>query len=184
MAAWTLYTLVLRMYQNGCTDSSLARNYIGLIPIAFPDESLAAIVLNKTNNIKRCSVAAYKINMLLARLFPMIPLVSANTARSSGFRAWIALCASWVCQLLPLFGEPCRAYSALESFERVHVLFVLVLVSANIIFPTTHGAAEQTGTACTARSGYRRVSVRLCISNLLIQLEIVGLERLDFCSEI
>jgi hypothetical protein len=69
--------------------------------MAFPDESLAAIVLNKTNNIKRCSVAAYKINMLLARLFPMIPLVRANTARSSGFRAWIALCASWPCQLLP-----------------------------------------------------------------------------------
>lgn len=29
----------------------------------------------------------------------MIPLVNANTARSSGFSAWIALCASYSCQL-------------------------------------------------------------------------------------
>jgi hypothetical protein len=39
---------------------------------------------------------------LLARLFPMIVFVSAKTARSNGFRAWIALCASCFVSLNPL----------------------------------------------------------------------------------
>jgi len=67
---------------------------IGLIVIGFPGESLADIVLNKTNRIKRCSVAAYRINRLLALLFPMMLFVSANTALSKGLSACIALCAS------------------------------------------------------------------------------------------
>jgi hypothetical protein len=64
--------------------------------IGLPGESLADIVLNKTNRIKRCSVAAYRINRLLALLFPMMLFVSANTARSRGLSAWIALWASYL----------------------------------------------------------------------------------------
>ena len=48
------------------------------------------------------SVAAYRMKADLARLFPMMARVKANTVRSIGFKAWIALCASYTCLLMSL----------------------------------------------------------------------------------
>lgn len=110
---------------------------MGLIVIGFPGESLADMVLNKTNRIKRCSVAAYRINRLLALLFPMILFVSANTALSKGLSACIALCASYVTSAMLDQRGARIAYPSFERLEGVHALFILILVSANIIL-TAH----------------------------------------------
>jgi hypothetical protein len=89
---------------------------IGLIGTGGPVESLAAMVFHRTKTMRRCysdqlavvsgsrsldscwgtilgltSEAVYMMNADRARLFPMIALVSAKVALSSGFNAWIAL---------------------------------------------------------------------------------------------
>lgn len=72
-----------------------------------------------------------------------------------------------------------RPYPASESFERVHALLVLVLVPNKLFVPPDHVREPGLGASDGAV-----VPVRLKVADLLVQLQVVGLKRLDFVSKL
>lgn len=74
------------------------------------------------------------------------------------------------------------AHPPAESFEGVHSFFISCLVFAHII----HAAARRRWewVELRHRPRARILSVALHVSDFLVELQIVGLQRLDLCSEL
>jgi hypothetical protein len=68
-------------------------------------------------------------------------------------------------------------YPTSERLERVHALLVLVLVFAQLLVDPYGGLK-----ACLAGSA-RLIAIALEVPDLLVQLEVVGLERLDLAPQ-
>ena len=82
--------------------------------------------------------------------------------------------------------EPERArergtHSSSERLERIHALLVLAVVLAELLV-AAHDVAEAGLRPCRHRAGI--VAVRLEVAHLLVQLEVVGLERLDLGAQL